>query len=123
MQVPEQVHPYSSSVRGGIVGGIAMAVVAPVYGLVSGRGIWYPVNLLAAMLMPAIADSDRRGAREIRRHGARCWALSFMESFRPRAGLVYGMLLAHAASLARLVGRHRGTASMDGRGLQLHGRA
>ncbi len=49
MQVPEQVHPYSTGLRGGLVGGAAMAVVALAYGIVSHRGIWYPVNQLEEM--------------------------------------------------------------------------
>jgi hypothetical protein len=55
VQLPERVHPYSAGVRGGIAGGIAMAVVAECYGLLSGHGIWYPINLLAGMLLPGMA--------------------------------------------------------------------
>ena len=32
-----------------------MAVLAAVYGIVSGNGIWYPMNLLVAGLFPAMA--------------------------------------------------------------------
>jgi hypothetical protein len=58
MQIPEKVHPYSAGLRGGLVGGAAMSVVAAAYGIVSGRGIWYPVNLLAAMLMTRFGDAS-----------------------------------------------------------------
>ncbi len=51
-RLPETVHPIRAGVLGGIAGGIAMALVALVYGLFAGRGIWYPVNLLGAMLLP-----------------------------------------------------------------------
>ncbi len=51
MRVPEKVHPYSAGARGGLVGGAAMAVTALAYGVLSGRGIWYPINLLAAMIL------------------------------------------------------------------------
>lgn len=52
-RIPEAIYPYSSGVRGGLLGGLAMIPVALMYGLVSGRGIWYPVNLIAATLIPA----------------------------------------------------------------------
>jgi hypothetical protein len=35
-------------VRGGLVGGAAMAVLALLYGLIGHGSIWYPINLLAA---------------------------------------------------------------------------
>ncbi len=52
-QLPYATHPYLAGVRGGIAGGIVMALVALAYGVLSGHGIWYPVNLLAAMVMPS----------------------------------------------------------------------
>jgi hypothetical protein len=50
------VHPYSAGVKGGALGGVAMAATALAYGMISGHGLWYPVNLLAGMLMPSIAQ-------------------------------------------------------------------
>ncbi len=54
MKIPLEVHPYSAGLKGGIVGGIAMAVTALAYGLISGRGLWYPVNLLGGMVVPSV---------------------------------------------------------------------
>jgi hypothetical protein len=54
-QLPYATHPYLAGVRGGVAGGIVMALTALLYGLISGHGIWYPVNLLAAMMMPSTA--------------------------------------------------------------------
>jgi hypothetical protein len=54
MRLPSQVHPISAGIKGGIVGGVVMAVPALAYGLLSGRGLWYPVNLLAGMAIPGI---------------------------------------------------------------------
>lgn len=56
MRIPEKVHPYSAGFKGGIVGGIAMAMTALGYGIFSGRGLWYPVNLLGGMIVPSVAD-------------------------------------------------------------------
>jgi hypothetical protein len=54
MQLPLQVHPISAGVWGGILGGLVIPIPALIYGLVSGHGIWYPVNLLAGMVMPGV---------------------------------------------------------------------
>ncbi|MCE9555235.1 MAG: cytochrome c oxidase subunit 4, partial [Planctomycetes bacterium] len=55
-RLPEKVHPYSAGATGGLVGGAAMAATALAYGLISGRGIWYPINLLAGMVLPSVAE-------------------------------------------------------------------
>ena len=47
-RLPVKIYPYSAGIRGGLVGGAAMAVVAILYGLLGHKSIWYPVNLLAA---------------------------------------------------------------------------
>jgi hypothetical protein len=53
--LPLETYPISSGVIGGLVGSVAMAVLAMLYGLVSKNGIWYPVNLLAAGFFPGTA--------------------------------------------------------------------
>src|SRR5438105_2966025 len=53
-RLPEAVQPISAGVKGGIVGGLVMPLPALLYGLLSGHGIWYPVNLLAGMVVPGI---------------------------------------------------------------------
>jgi len=47
-RLPLKIYPYSAGIRGGLVGGVAMAVLAILYGLIGHKSIWYPVNLLAA---------------------------------------------------------------------------
>src|SRR6185503_13654548 len=58
VRIPAEIHPYSSGVKGGIVGGVAMAIVACAYGLIAHGSIWYPINLLAAVAMPSLAQAD-----------------------------------------------------------------
>ena len=53
-RLPEAVHPLSAGVKGGIVGGLVMPVPALLYGMLSGHGIWYPINLLAGMVVPGV---------------------------------------------------------------------
>ena len=55
--IPVEVHPYSAGLLGGAVGGVGMAIVACLYGLVAYGSIWYPVNLLAAAALPSLADA------------------------------------------------------------------
>jgi len=58
VRIPAEIHPYSSGLKGGIVGGVAMAIVACAYGLIAHGSIWYPINLLAAVAMPSLAQAD-----------------------------------------------------------------
>jgi hypothetical protein len=56
--LPLEIYPVSAGVKGGLAGSAAMAVTAMLYGALSRRGIWYPVNLLAAgFLPPAMTDT------------------------------------------------------------------
>jgi hypothetical protein len=58
VRIPAEIHPYSSGLKGGLVGGVAMAMVACAYGLIAHHSIWYPINLLAAAAMPSLAQAD-----------------------------------------------------------------
>jgi hypothetical protein len=82
-RIPERIHPYSAGVKGGAVGGVLMAIIAILYGLVSGRGIWYPVNLLAAIVTPRFNEAS----------------LASLEAFSPLA-LLAGVLIHAVASLS-----------------------
>ena len=50
--LPVETYPVSAGIKGSIAGGIAMALLAMLYGVLSGMGIWYPINLLAAGFFP-----------------------------------------------------------------------
>jgi hypothetical protein len=51
-RLPLEVYPISAGVKGGLAGSVAMAILAVLYGIISGHGIWYPINLLSAGLFP-----------------------------------------------------------------------
>ncbi len=70
MRLPVEVQPLSAGVVGGLVGGVAMAVVALAYGLIAQGSLWYPVNLLSAAAMPAMAQRQRGRAARVQRHRA-----------------------------------------------------
>src|SRR5882672_9383604 len=52
-QLPLEIYPVSAGIKGGLAGGVVMALLAMGYGIVSGTGVWYPINLLAAGFFPA----------------------------------------------------------------------
>ena len=55
VRVPVEVQPYSAGIIGGLIGGVAMAVVALLYGFLAQESLWYPINLLAGIAIPGMA--------------------------------------------------------------------
>ncbi len=51
-RLPLEIYPVSAGVKGGLAGGVVMAVLAVMYGVFSRYGIWYPINLLAIGFFP-----------------------------------------------------------------------
>src|SRR6266478_9482735 len=43
--LPIEIYPISAGVKGGLAGGAVMALLAAVYSILSGNGIWYAMNL------------------------------------------------------------------------------
>src|SRR5215475_9700710 len=60
--LPLETYPMSAGVKGGLAGGVAMAVLACLYGLVKASSIWYPINLLAATVY---AESLKLGPAQL----------------------------------------------------------
>jgi hypothetical protein len=65
VRIPEEVHPYSAGIWGGLAGGAAMAALACLYGLVAQHSIWYPVNLLAGVVIPDMGHASVEQLREL----------------------------------------------------------
>jgi len=61
-RLPLEIYPISAGVKGGVAGSVAMAVLAVLYGIVSGHGMWYPINLLSAGFFPARATTAQIAA-------------------------------------------------------------
>jgi hypothetical protein len=57
-RIPEKIYPYSSGLWGGLAGGTAMAGLACLYGLIAQHSIWYPINLLAGVVMPDLGTAS-----------------------------------------------------------------
>jgi hypothetical protein len=98
-RVPVEVQPVSAGIRGGIVGGAAMAVVAVLYGLIFQHSPWYPINLLSAAAMPSMAQAD---LATLRAFSAAALAVGIVAHgvISMLAGLLYAVIL------PMLPGRH-----------------
>ena len=92
LRIPVEVHRYSAGILGGLAGGAAMAVLAMVYGLVVQHSIWYPINLLAAAGVPALATANLETLRQFSAAGLTVGFLSHL-TFSILVGLLYTVLL------------------------------
>jgi hypothetical protein len=61
-RLPLEIYPISAGVKGGLAGSVAMAILAVLYGILSGHGIWYPINLLSAGFFPARMTTEQLAA-------------------------------------------------------------
>ena len=90
--LPVHTYPISAGVRGGWAGSVAMAVVACTYGLVKVGSIWYPINLLAAVVY---AQSVQLGPAELNAFHLDRFAIAVgMHALvSTLVGLLYGAML------------------------------
>jgi hypothetical protein len=58
-QLPLEIYPVSAGVKGGLAGSVAMAFLAILYGIISRRGMWYPINVLAAGFFPGMHPASQ----------------------------------------------------------------
>jgi hypothetical protein len=92
VRIPVEVHRYSAGILGGLAGGAAMAVLAMAYGIVVQHSIWYPINLMAAAGVPAMANASLATLREFSAAGLTVAILSHL-TFSILVGLLYTVLL------------------------------
>jgi len=90
--LPLETYPVSAGIKGGLGGGVAMAVLACAYGLLKAGSIWYPINLLAATVY---AESLKLGPTQLNSFHADSFAIALVlhgigSIF---VGLLYGAML------------------------------
>jgi hypothetical protein len=90
--LPLETYPISAGLKGGLAGGVAMAVLACTYGLLKAGSIWYPINLLAATVY---AESLKLGNSQLNSFHADSFAIALVlhgigSIF---VGLLYGAML------------------------------
>jgi hypothetical protein len=90
--LPLETYPISAGVKGGLAGGVAMAVLACTYGLLKAGSIWYPINLLAAV---AYVQSASLAPVELNSFHAVSFALALIlhVTVSTLVGLLYGAML------------------------------
>jgi hypothetical protein len=91
-RLPLKIYPYSAGVRGGLVGGLAMAVLAIFYGLIGHGSIWYPINLLAAAGSAQISAMSYDQLREFSATGLVLGTIIHVAG-SALVGLLYGVAL------------------------------
>jgi hypothetical protein len=91
-RLPVAIYPYSAGILGGIAGGLAMAVLASLYGLIFHGSVWYPINLLAAGTMASLATAT---PEELARfHGPALVVATIVHAVMSLlVGLLYAVLL------------------------------
>jgi hypothetical protein len=101
--LPLRTHPISAGLKGGLAGGVAMAVLACTYGVLKAGSIWYPINLLAASIY---AQSLKLGASQLNAFHADSFAiaLGLHALVSTAVGLLYGAMLPMFARRPILLG-------------------
>jgi hypothetical protein len=90
--LPVHTYPVSAGVRGGLAGSVAMAVLACAYGALKAGSIWYPINLLAAVVY---AQSLKLDAAQLYAFHASSFAIAALLHLlvSTLVGLLYGAML------------------------------
>jgi hypothetical protein len=90
--LPLETYPISAGIKGGLAGGVAMAVLACAYGLLKAGSIWYPINLLAATVY---AESLKLGPAQLNSFHADSFAIALVLHGIGSVfvGLLYGAML------------------------------
>ena len=90
--LPVHTYPVSAGVKGGLAGGVAMAVLACGYGLLKAGSIWYPINLLAAVVY---SESLRLDPAQLNSFHADAFAIAFglHGLVSTLVGVLYGVML------------------------------
>ena len=101
--LPLRTHAISAGLKGGLAGGVAMAVLACAYGLLKAGSIWYPINLLAASVY---AQSLKLGASQLNAFHPDSFAvaLGLHALISIAVGLLYGAMLPMFAHRPILLG-------------------
>src|SRR6267142_642097 len=90
--LPLEIYPVSAGIKGGLAGSVVMAGLAMLYGLISGNGIWYPINLLVAGFFPGAVNATTAQIAEFR-VSALLLAIPIHLITSLLVGLLYGVML------------------------------
>jgi len=91
-RLPVEVYTLSAGIRGGIAGGVAMAALAGLHGLINHGSLWYTVNLLAAAASAQLSNASAEALRAFSAEGV-VLALVIHSALSLLVGLLYGAIL------------------------------
>ena len=90
--LPLKIYPITAGVKGGLAGGVAMALLAALYGLIFYHSVWYPINLLAGSLYAPSATPTIEEMLHFQM-GWFLFALAMHITMCLLVGLLYGAML------------------------------
>jgi len=90
-RLPLEIYPISAGIKGGLAGAVAMALMAMFYGIVSHRSVWYPINLLGAVVYARVQVTAQE--MEAFHAGLLLIAIILHITTSLLVGLLYGTLL------------------------------
>ena len=90
--LPLRVYPISAGVKGGMAGGVAMALLAVLYGVIFYGSVWYPINLLAGTLYTPAATPSMESMMHFRVDWF-LFALALHITMCLLVGVLYGAML------------------------------
>lgn len=101
--LPLRTHPVSAGLKGGLAGGLAMAVLACAYGVLRAGSIWLPINLLAASVY---SQSLKLGGSQLYAFHADSFTIALVlhAIVSIAVGLLYGAMLPMLANRPILLG-------------------
>ena len=101
--LPLETYPISAGVKGGLAGSVAMAALACIYGVAKAGSIWYPINLLAAVVY---GQSLKLGPAQLNAFHADSFAIALILHglVSTLVGLLYGAMLPMFARRPILLG-------------------
>ena len=101
--LPLETYPVSAGLKGGLAGSVAMAALAVLYGVLSGHGVFYPINLLAAGFLPA-SMTESTAQLEAFQPVAFALAVAIHLTTSVVVGLLYGAMLPMLSTRPILLG-------------------
>src|SRR5215475_6511746 len=90
--LPVHTYPVSAGVKGGFAGSIAMAILACAYGVLKAGSLWYPINLLAAVVYAQSVKLESTGLNSFHADSF-ATALGLHVVVSTLVGLLYGAML------------------------------
>ena len=68
--IAAEIYSLRAGITGGLIAGAVMGVVMALWGLATGNGIWFPVNLIASTVLPGLQAAPEQALMQFNLAGA-----------------------------------------------------